>query len=224
MKKIIIISSFLMSTFALANDTPTITVSANGTISIKPDTVSIIATVETINEKSDVAVNENISIIDKTTKLIKNLGINEKDIKTENYTLNYRENYNSKSNEMKYYAKNQIFITTNDLEKTSQILSALNEGGVNNIGTVNFYASNKEKFENEAYKLAYENAKEKAQLIASIDNFKISPKSIDLNPTPSLLPFMYGANTRAESLAIPITIPNNIDITTSINVTFYMEK
>lgn len=225
MKKTITSLFILTSAFSLANDTPTISVTGTGTVSGNPDTFSIIATVETINKNSQTAIDENSDIVNKTMDLLTKTGLKENNIKTENYSLNYRNDYNVKDGEMKYFVRNQILITSNDLEKASTVLTALNNGGVNNIEEVNFFIANRNELEDKAYKLAYENAKYKANLIASIDGFKISPKNIDLNYSmPRAIPFMLNSASKADSAPVPLTVPNSIDVTASMNVIFYMKN
>lgn len=225
MNKIIGTLFFLTSTFSFANDTPTISVTGTGTVSGKPDTFSITATVETVNKNSQAAVSENTDIINKAIELLKNNGLKENNIKTENYSLNYRNDYNVKDGDMKYFVRNQLSISSNDLEKASTVLTILNEGGVNNIGEINFFIADRKELEDKAYKLAYENAKHKANLIAGMDNFKISPKNIDLNfSMPRTISFMLNSTAKADNTPIPLTVPNDVDVTASMNVTFYMEK
>ncbi|MGL5645433.1 SIMPL domain-containing protein, partial [Cetobacterium sp.] len=175
MKKTIGTLFLLTSAFSLANETPTISVTGTGTVSGKPDTFSIIATVETTNKNSQTAISENTDIVNKAIALLKKSGLKENNIKTENYSLNYRNDYNVKDGEMKYFVRNQILITSNDLDKAGTVLTALNNGGVNNIGEINFFIADRKELEDKAYKLAYENAKYKAALIAGIDDFKVSP-------------------------------------------------
>lgn len=215
----------LTSALALANETPTISVTGTGSISGKPDTFNIVATVETINTNSQTAINENTTIINNAINLLKKTGLKESNIKTENYSLNYRNDYNVKDGEMKYFVRNQIMITSNDLDKAGTVLTALNNGGVNNIGEINFFIADRKELEDKAYKLAYENAKAKASLIAGIDNFKISPKNIDLNYSmPRPISFMLNTSAKADDTPIPLTVPNDVDVTASMNVVFYMEK
>lgn len=225
MNKIIGTLFFLTSTFSFANDTPTISVTGTGTVSGKPDTFSITATVETVNKNSQAAVSENTDIINKAIELLKKNGLKENNIKTKNYSLNYRNDYNVKDGDMKYFVRNQLSISSNDLEKASTVLTILNEGGVNNIGEINFFIADRKELEDKAYKLAYENAKHKANLIAGMDNFKISPKNIDLNfSIPRTISFMLNSTAKADNTPIPLTVPNDVDVTASMNVTFYMEK
>lgn len=215
----------LTSALTLANETPTISVTGTGSISGKPDTFNIVATVETINTNSQTAINENTTIINNAINLLKKTGLKESNIKTENYSLNYRNDYNVKDGEMKYFVRNQIMITSNDLDKAGTVLTALNNGGVNNIGEINFFIADRKELEDKAYKLAYENAKAKASLIAGIDNFKISPKNIDLNYSmPRPISFMLNTSAKADDTPIPLTVPNDVDVTASMNVVFYMEK
>lgn len=225
MKKTIGTLFLLTSAFSLANETPTISVTGTGTVSGKPDTFSIIATVETTNKNSQTAISENTDIINKAIGLLKKSGLKENNIKTENYSLNYRNDYNVKDGEMKYFVRNQILITSNDLDKAGTVLTALNNGGVNNIGEINFFIADRKELEDKAYKLAYENAKYKASLIAGIDDFKVSPKNIDLNYSmPRPISFMLNSAAKADDTPIPLTVPNDVDVTVSMNVIFYMEK
>ena len=225
MKKTIGTLFLLTSAFSLANETPTISVTGTGTVSGKPDTFSIIATVETTNKNSQTAISENTDIVNKAVNLLKKSGLKENNIKTENYSLNYRNDYNVKDGEMKYFVRNQILITSNDLEKAGTVLTALNNGGVNNICEINFFIADRKELEDKAYKLAYENAKYKAALIAGIDNFKVSPKNIDLNYSmPRPISFMLNSTAKADDTPIPLTVPNDIDVSASMNVIFYMEK
>ena len=225
MKKTIGTLFLLTSAFSLANETPTISVTGTGTVSGKPDTFSIIATVETTNKNSQTAISENTDIVNKAIGLLKKSGLKENNIKTENYSLNYRNDYNVKDGEMKYFVKNQILITSNDLDKAGIVLTALNNGGVNNIGEINFFIADRKELEDKAYKLAYENAKYKASLIAGIDDFKVSPKNIDLNYSmPRPISFMLNSAAKADDTPIPLTVPNDVDVTASMNVIFYMEK
>lgn len=225
MKKLFGTLFILTSAIALSNETPTISVTGTGSVSGKPDTFNIVATVETINKNSQTAINENTTIINNAMELLKKAGLKESDIKTENYSLNYRNDYNAKDSEMKYYVRNQLMITSKDLEKAGTVLTALNNGGVNNIGEINFFIADRKELEDKAYKLAYENAKAKASLIAEIDNFKISPKNIDLNYSmPRPISFMLNSAVKADDAPIPLTVPNDVDVTASMNVVFYMEK
>lgn len=225
MKKTIGTLFLLTSAFSLANETPTISVTGTGTVSGKPDTFSIIATVETTNKNSQTAISENTDIVNKAIGLLKKSGLKENNIKTENYSLNYRNDYNVKDGEMKYFVRNQILITSNDLDKAGTVLTALNNGGVNNIGEINFFIADRKELEDKAYKLAYENAKYKAALIAGIDDFKVSPKNIDLNYSmPRPISFMLNPAAKADDTPIPLTVPNDVDVTASMNVIFYMEK
>ena len=221
MKKTIGTLFLLTSAFSLANETPTISVTGTGTVSGKPDTFSIIATVETTNKNSQTAISENTDIVNKAIGLLKKSGLKENNIKTENYSLNYRNDYNVKDGEMKYFVRNQILITSNDLDKAGTVLTALNNGGVNNIGEINFFIADRKELEDKAY----ENAKYKASLIAGIDDFKVSPKNIDLNYSmPRPISFMLNSAAKADDTPIPLTVPNDVDVTASMNVIFYMEK
>ncbi|MGL4976573.1 MAG: SIMPL domain-containing protein [Cetobacterium sp.] len=229
MKKIISLIFIINSAFTFTNEIPTISVTGNGIVSGKPDTFTLIANVETSDKDSQSAIDQNTTIVNNAIKLLKKSGLKDNNLKTENYTLNYRADYNNTNNknvnEMKYFVRNQITISSNDLNSASKVLTALNKGGVTNIGEINFFIANRKELENEAYKLAYNDAKSKANVIAEIDGFKISPKTIDLSyNTPRSIPFMSESSFKSDSNPVPITVPNNLEVNASLNITFYMNK
>lgn len=224
MKKKIVLFFILMTVLCFGKEVSTISVVGTGTVSGKPDTFSVVAIVETIDKNSEKAVTENVKIINKTLTELEKIGVKGDSIKTENYTLNYRNDYNVKDGEMKYFVRNQISISSKDLEKASLVLTALNSGGVSNIGEIHFYIAERKELEDKAYKLAYEDAKSKATLIAEIDKFKIIPKNINLN---NYSPRTIGLKSnflQSDALPIPVTVPNEMDITATINAEFYMKK
>ncbi|MGL5000267.1 MAG: SIMPL domain-containing protein [Cetobacterium sp.] len=228
MKKIMTSIFMLSSALIFTNEIPTISVVGNGVVSGKPDTFTLVGTVETSHSISQNAIDENTEIVNNAIKLLKKSGLKDSNLKTENYTLNYRTDYNSNNkttNEMKYFVRNQITITSNDLKSAGKVLTALNTGGVSNIGEINFFIANRKELENEAYKLAYEDAKSKANLIAKMENFNISPKNIDLNYSmPRAIPFMTNSSFKSDSAPIPVTVPNNLEVSANLNVIFYMQK
>ncbi|WP_297406360.1 SIMPL domain-containing protein, partial [uncultured Cetobacterium sp.] len=77
MKKTIGTFAVLISSLALGKDIPTIAVNGIGSISAKPDTMSIIANVETKNTNSQKAVEENNTIVKNAIELLKKDGLTD---------------------------------------------------------------------------------------------------------------------------------------------------
>ena len=90
MKKTIGTLLLLTSAFTLADETPTISVTGTGTVSGKPDTFSIVATVETANKNSQTAISENVNIVNKAIDLLKQNGLKENNIKNVKITGSQR--------------------------------------------------------------------------------------------------------------------------------------
>lgn len=216
---------FLMvSALSFADEIPTINVMGNGSVFTKPTKVKILATIETSDTDSNVANEKNKTIVSKTVDSLKKLGLKESDIKIENYSLNLRTSFlENKEKKKLFYTMNQISISTEEISKTSDFLDTLNKSGVTNINNIEFLVDNRKDLENKAYQLAYENAKEKATNIANLENLKISPKEINLISYP-VRPILYKTNSTQGESGVPITIPENIEISTNINATFYMFK
>lgn len=221
MKKISILF-LLLSTFGYAKES-TINVTGNGSVNTSPDMVKIISSVETEGESSKETNEKNKTIIHNILTALEKNGIKKSSIKIENYSVNFRTNFNSEKKEKKYYVSNQIIIDSKNLDKTSTILEVLNEYGVSQINSVDFYLKDKEKIEKEAYRLAYLDAKNKAQNIADLENFKLYPKEIQLNNY-YRQPIFYKAAADSKGKELPLTIPQKIEIPATVNVVFYLEK
>lgn len=212
----------ILSTFAFGEDTtPIVSAMGRGVVSVKPDTVKILATVETSDSVSKVAIEKNNEIINRTLNLLKRVGVSKNEIKVQNYSLNYRNDYIKKDGK-KYFVTNEISISSKNLNKVDKILGALNQGGVTNIGRTEFTLENRKNYEEKAYQLAYQEAKEKARAIAKMENKSITPKEINLNySSPRVLTNAMFKQEDATS-SVPVTVPSNLEITADVNASFYL--
>lgn len=218
-----IVTLFLvLSTFVFAeNTTPVISATGRGVVSVKPDTLRILAVVETSDTNSKVAIEKNNEIINRTLSLLKSVGVTKNEIKVQNYSLNYRNDYVQKDVK-KYFVSNEILISSKSLNKVDKILGALNQGGVTNIGTTEFTIENRKNYEEKAYQLAYQEAKDKAKAIAKLENKTITPKEISLNySSPRVLTNAMVKQDNPIS-SVPVTVPSNLEITADVSASFYL--
>ncbi|MCL5675731.1 MAG: SIMPL domain-containing protein [Patescibacteria group bacterium] len=156
----------MVSTVTNKNDV--FTVDGQGKVTAKPDTAQINLGV-TVNGNSVSQVQSQANeTMNKITSDLKNLGASDKDIKTTNYSLNPNYDYRSGSQKIIGYVIN-IYLTvkTKDFNKINQMIDAATKDGANQVGGLSFVVDDPSKFENEARKLAIDNAKQKAQKIAN---------------------------------------------------------
>ncbi|MCF7907217.1 SIMPL domain-containing protein [Patescibacteria group bacterium] len=144
-------------------------VSAEGEIYVKPDLAEISLGVE--KEADEVIEAQNL-ITEVNNKLIadlKELGVKEKDIKTNQYSINPRYEYDRDSGERRlagYQASASISVKTKDFEKISQIIEKATLTGANRLNSLNFSVEDRDEALAEARDQAIAEAKEKAQDIA----------------------------------------------------------
>ncbi len=160
----------------------TITISGEGEVFAVPDTAEISFSIR--NESKTLspaqkAVSEKIA---QTLVLLKEQGIEEKDIKTQSYSSYPKYDYgNSEVVCMAigcptprpgtpvivgYEVSQMITVKVKDTEKVSPVLEGLAKIGVSDMNGPNFTIGDEDALNVEARKLAIENAKQKAKILA----------------------------------------------------------
>lgn len=223
MKKILVVFLFLITIlYGKEEENSVITSTGRGIVLGKPDTIKILSLIESIDEKSENAVRKNNEILYRTLRLLEKNGVEKDEIIIQNYSLEYRRDYTTKDESRKYFVTNEILIISKKLKNVDKILGALNQGGVTNIDRTEFIIEDRKKYEEKAYELAYLEAKERAKIIAKLENKVVVPKEINLiylSPR-GLLNMAYEKNF---SSSVPVTIPNSLEIIADINATFYLK-
>ena len=107
--------------------------------------------------------------------VLKDLGIEAKDIKTGSYSLNPVYNWTEKDGQKLsgYEVYQSVTLKIRDLEKIGDIIAKTTEKGANQVGGISFTIDDEYELKNEARELAIEKAKEKAELIAAQTGMKL---------------------------------------------------
>lgn len=149
----------------------TFDVTAEGSVDVKPDTATIQAgvsaegtTAEDVRKKID-------SGVSKVSEAIKNLGVEEKNIKTANYNINPKYDLNQRTTG--YMGGTTLTIKVEDEALVDRVISESVSAGATNVNSLGFEVAEREKYENEARKEAVEKAKKKAQDAARIAGFRL---------------------------------------------------
>lgn len=163
----------LIGVFVFFRVLPTDTISASGQAQIKavPDLVSIYFNVETNGSNAKEAKDKNSEISDEIISALIKLGFEREKITTENFYI--YENYDWSSGTQKflgYKATHNIKIefSANETDKIGEVIDAGVDAGAL-ISYINFELSLEEqnKYKAEALKLATEDARVKAESIAT---------------------------------------------------------
>lgn len=166
----------LMASSAMA-DAPVISVQGNGVVSVEPDTATIILGVrESSNDvsKAQASVNEKLTaVIDRLDQM----GIGREDIHTSSINIYQDYDYSSSvSTEpvIRYVAENSISVQLKDIDRAGDFIDAVFEAGANTFSGISFDVSNTENEKKRALELAVENARKKADVLATAAGMRIT--------------------------------------------------
>lgn len=152
------------------------TVSGEGEATAVPDTAEITLGVTKTASTVEQVRNEANSTINQIVKIVKDLGIEEKNIKTINYSLYPNYDYKSSRNTITGYSLNQTLkVKITPIDKANQIVDKVTAAGANVTGGIYFVLNDtdKAKLENQAREQAIKKAKEKAESLATLSGIKL---------------------------------------------------
>lgn len=154
-----------------------LTVTASGVAYAKPDIAQISVAVQTnqVKEASQ-AVQENTEKMNQVIAQIKAAGVEEKDIKTTNYSLTPNYRYNPETGESTvdgYNVYQEITVKIRDLSKVGEIIETSTSVGANQVGSISFTIDDTENIKKEAREEAIAKAKIKVRDLTELTGIKI---------------------------------------------------
>lgn len=214
------------------NQQETISVSAEGKVDTTPNVGKITATIESKNPNIDTARAENEKKISTVTVRLKEIGIEEKDIKTQN--LSAGQGY-SGAEIMMYPTPTKpdtnvfsttLTITIRDFTMADQVLATLTQNGLTNLYGPELTVSDDklEEAKSAARANAIENAKKKATELAEASDRKVG-KVVKISEGADFgypVPMMARDSAELTQKASPIQ-PGQNQITTSVSVDFQLK-
>jgi len=180
-KSILIVGlgSALLSSCVLSRPTKeeapirSITVSGSGSVSVKPDMVSMKFIVRNTGWNCPQVTEKNALLTTNTINAIKEAGIPDSDISTFDYSIT-QDNSHSYAGE--YTARNTIAVIIRNTEITGKVIDAAvkNNTGANGITSFEYLVSDKASALREARTLAIKNAQDAAALLAGASGCKVN--------------------------------------------------
>lgn len=153
-----------------------VNITAEGKAIAVPDIANLSFSVITEGVDFKKVASENNQKVNDALNFIKSLGIEDKDIKTTGYDLSPRYEYDEKRRTSfisGYTLTQTVQLKLRDFNKISDIIRALPEYGINQIGALIFTVEEPEKYLAEARKEAFEKARSKAEAMARQNGVKI---------------------------------------------------
>ena len=208
----------------------TLSVSGSGEALLAPDIAYIYVGVHTENSTAATAVEENTSQTQELVKAIRDFGIDEKDIRTTNFSIYPMDRFDPAtglpSGEKVYAVDNTVYVTVRDLTKLGDLLDTAVQAGANNINSVQFDVAEKDEALKQARADAVKDAESQAQSLAQAAGLSLGEiQSISFNessPYPIFDGKGGGGAVAAEQAAVPIQ-PGQLTFTVYVNVTYALK-
>lgn len=205
----------------------TITVSAEGKVTVSPDIAKLSFSVVSQGINPKTLADNNNKKMNAAIDFAKSKGIEEKDIKTTDYNLSPRYEYDEKTKKTfisGYTLTQTILVKIRDLNKVAEILAGLPALGINQISSISFDIDDQEKYLSEARNQAFDKVKEKAMAMTEKNGVKLG-QVINFY---EYQPISYYPQTKAamgmgrEEAApvLPQIQPGSQEVTVQVSVTY----
>lgn len=145
-------------------DTPSISVSANASIEVAPDTAVISFDVNGKGRAAE-ATSASAAKMDSVKRNLLGCNILGNDITTTSYTL-YPDT-DIKGKITGYTASNSVRIKLKDISKLGPVIDKISAAGVDTINNISFSVSSRELYRNKLLAQAVENARQQAAVVAN---------------------------------------------------------
>lgn len=204
----------------------TISVNGNGVAYGKPDIAIAQVGIQTRNEDPGKAVDENTKTMNGIMAVLKELGIEEKDIQTTSFSVYAQQKYDPNGtpiNEFTYIADNSVSLTIRDLNKVGDVLGQVVAAGANSINGLTFNVSDQTKLEADARVKAMADAKARAEQLAQAAGVSLdAPLTISEYTSQSPIPYAGDVRLAAEGAPVPVSA-GQIQVTMQVSVTYIIK-
>ncbi len=205
----------------------TISVNGNGTISLEPDIAYINIGVHTEGENAEKTVASNNQQSQNLFDTLVQAGIAEKDIRTMNFSIYPRNNYDpdGQMTGITYVVDNTVSVTVRNLSNIGAVLDAAVQAGANSINGIRFDIEDREAVQQQALTAAVENARARAEVLAGAAEVTLgqvlSLQSYLGGSTP--IPYSAGfALADAAAMEVPVS-PGEMQITVDVSVVYEIQ-
>ncbi len=177
------------------------TVDGKGEVSAVPDTAFLNFGVTKESQSVENAKNQVNTVINQITKDLKQIGVEEKNIKTTNFSVNPNYDYTFPGRERitGYTVSANMEVKVKPIEKANNAIDIATKDGANQVGGVQFVLDDQKQkdLENEARMMAIKEAKSKAQSIASAAGIRLG-RIVDVKEGSSPRPIRYALPMAAD--------------------------
>lgn len=206
----------------------TLNVNGVGVVYLTPDIAYITIGVNTQRDNASEAVDANKEQTTAVIQAIKDAGVEDKDIRTNNFSIWSNPQYDSSgqlSGVINYSVDNTVNVTVRNIDKLGDLLDAAISAGANSIYSIQFDVEDKTKAQEEARTKAVEDAKAEAAGLAETSGVTLDVIQ-NISYYESGGAYYYdmgygkgGGGGAVEAAAVPIQ-PGQLAVTVSVNITY----
>lgn len=208
----------------------TITVSGTGSVTVRPDIVSLTYTIKNQGWWIETAVTNNATATTNVIAALKDCGISESDIQTCDYRITQASSNTNGIDILNgnYIVSNTIVVFFHDISNVGKTIDTVaNRIGRNSttlgISSFEYIVSDKTSALRQARTLAIQNAQDAANLLAGASGCKVSEvKAINENYSSTSSTRYMKAAYMEDSVTTPIEA-GTVSITSSVTITYSLE-
>ena len=223
------ICSLLANAETTASDLSTLSVSGSGESQGKPDIAYLSFGVTRKGKTASEAASANSGAAQKLIDTLIRSGIAEKDLQTTNISISpiYKNDQPNNFNDYKivgYEANNSIRATIRRISDVGKIIDIVVFAGDYTINGPSFSIDNDDALEADALKDAVNDAKRKADIVASAAGKTITGiKNITVGGSGGGVPFYGGFAAASADKATPI-LPGELTVSSSVTIEYILNK
>ena len=207
----------------------TISVSGEGKVVAEPDIAKFTFSVVSEGTNPELLQADNTKKMNQAIDYVKSQGVDAKDIKTTQYNLSPRYEYDEvrkKSFISGYTLTQTVLVKVRDLNKIAKILGGLPEFGINQINSISFEVDEPEKYLAEARAEAFKKAQAKADELVKQNGVRLG-RVISFSDYGAPYPYpVYNGGMKMEGLGgagaptPPSIEPGTQEVTVQVSVTY----
>ena len=207
-----------------------VTTSGVGQVSIQPDNAVVLVGVQTEAQTASQTLTQNSQQIQKVIDALKKAGVADKDLQTQTVQLNPRMSAPTNNNNPSatqalegFTAVNIVQVTVRNLTNLGSLLDTAISAGGNTIQYISFTASNPTSVLDQAREAALNDARHKAQQLASLTGSSLGEvlRISEVNNQPR--PFPAEAPAAAGGASVPI-LPGQQTVSIEVEVTWQLNR
>ena len=200
-------------------------------IKATPDIAEITYSVDTQEKDAKTCQTKNAKDVDAVISLLKEKGIDEKDIQTNNIGLNPVYDWNNGRKITGYEMTTEIVVSSVPIDEAGTIISDSVNAGINSIDSVQYQCSNFDELYAEALKNAISSARKKADIMAEAGGKKVVSMTQVQELSSGNQAVAYTANNMKQMAVMETDsidagsslMPGQVEVEAEVSVTFLIE-